>query len=342
LSISYVPWGRINGKPVNLYTLSDDITVQVCNYGGTIVSIKTPDRMGRYDEVVLGFDSLKGYQSTRFYHGATIGRYCNRIAGGEFSIDGVRYSLSLNERVNHLHGGFKGFDKKVWTPEIVGDSSLQLSLRSPDGEEGYPGNLSACVTFTVDGCSLMVEYSATTDKATVVNLTNHAYFNLSGAENILDHQLWINAEYYTPIDSNLIPTGELEPVEGTPFDYNEPTCIRARINDDHPQLRLGKGYDHNYALNPSTHHPQIKVYDLGTGRLLEISTTMPGIQLYTGNFLDGSEYGRLGPIGFRAGLCLETQYYLDSPNKPTFPSPILRPGEKYLERTVYRFTVDDL
>ncbi|MCW4011632.1 MAG: galactose mutarotase, partial [Candidatus Bathyarchaeota archaeon] len=293
---------------------------------------------GKLGEVVLGFDSLERYRDSGFYHGATIGRYANRIDGGRFSIDGVRYDLSLNDGLNHLHGGFKGFDKRVWKAEIIDDASLRLRLVSPDGEEGYPGTLNASVVFTLIGDQLEVDYFASTDKPTIVNLANHAYFNLGGSKTILDHELWIDADNHTPVNNGLIPTGVLEPVDDTPFDFRESTRIGSRIEDEHPQLSLGNGYDHNYVLN-QVKNPQIAVTEPKTGRVLEILTTMPGVQFYTGNFLDGKEGGREGPIEFRGGLCLETQFYPDSPNKPDFPSPVLRPGERYIEKTVYRFTV---
>jgi aldose 1-epimerase len=253
-------------------------------------------------------------------------------------LDDVRYDLPLNDGVNSLHGGFEGFDKRVWDAEIIDDVSLRLSLVIPDGEEEYPGTLDASIVFTVVGDRLEVDYFASTDKPTVVNLTNHVYFNLGDSETILEHDLWMDADLYTPVNNGLIPTGVLEPVEGTPFDFRDSTRIGSRIDDDHPQLVLGNGYDHNYVLN-QVMNPQITVTEPTSGRVLEVSTTMPGVQFYTGNFLDGKEMGRNGPIGFRGGLCLETQFYPDSPNKPDFPSPVLRPGGKYIEKTVYRFTV---
>ncbi len=338
MSVSVEPWGyATSGEPLHLFTLCDEIVVKVSDYGGTITSIQAPDRMGVMGEVVLGFDSVYGYLGSQFYHGATIGRYCNRIGGGKIIIDGKTYRLSLNDGVNHLHGGFKGFDKRVWTPEII-DDALRLSYLSVDGEEGYPGNLLASVTFRVLGDGLEVDYQASTDKPTVVNLTNHMYFNLGGFEDILDNMLWIDADGYSPVDEHLIPVGEHQSVEDTPFDFNISTRIGDRINTDNVQLSRGNGYDHNYVLN-QVRNPQIMVSEPTTGRVLEISTTMPGVQFYTGNFLDGSDVGRGRAFGFRSGLCLETQYFPDSPNKPDYPSTLLRPGEKYIEKTVYRFTV---
>lgn len=331
------PWGTTpSGENVKLFTLTNGITVKISNYGGTIVSIQAPDRSGEMGEVVLGFDSLDGYINSGFYLGATIGRYANRIANGGFTLDEDVYELAKNNGSNHLHGGIKGFDKVVWEPELLG-SGLRLSYRSADMEEGYPGTLDASVTFRLRGDSLEVDYLAVTDKPTVVNLTNHAYFNLTGGGDILGHRLWIDAEQYSPVNENLIPLGNHEEVKGTPFDFRKEVIVGARISDDHIQLERGGGYDHNYVLNQIT-NPQIRVTEPESGRALEVSTTMPGVQFYTGNFLDGSDTGRNDPINRRGGLCLETQFFPDSPNQPGFPSTILRPGEKYIEKTVYRFT----
>ena len=340
MSVSRKPWGTTpDGEQVSLFKLSDEIEVTISDYGGTITSIKAPDRSGVYGEVVLGFDALDGYLGSPFYLGATVGRYANRIGGGTIHVDDKVYQLSLNDGENHLHGGVKGFDKKVWAPEIVDDSSLRLSYKSLDGEEGYPGNLVASVTFSVIGDRLEVDYGASCDKATVVNLTNHTYFNLGISETILDHVLWIDADSYTPVDEGLIPVGPHESVENTPFNFLTPTRIGERINDDHPQLIRANGYDQNYVLN-QVQNPQIMVTDPESGRVLEISTTMHGVQFYTGNFLDGRDVGKKGVMGFRSGLCLETQFFPDSPNKPMYPSAVLHPGEKYIEKTVYRFTVE--
>lgn len=331
------PWGTTpSGENVKLFTLTDGITVKISNYGGTIVSIQAPDRSGKMGEVTLGFDSFDGYINSGFYLGATIGRYANRIANGGFTLDGEDYKLAENNDLNHLHGGLKGFDKVVWEPELMG-SMLRLSYRSADMEEGYPGTLDASVTFRVRGDSLEVDYLAVTDKPTVVNLTNHAYFNLAGGCDIMGHRLWIDAEQYSPVNENLIPLGYHEEVKDTPFDFRKEMIVGGRINDDHVQLKRGGGYDHNYVLNQIT-NPQIRVTEPESGRALEVSTTMPGIQFYTGNFLDGSDNGRNGAINRRGGLCLETQFFPDSPNQPCFPSTVLRPGEKYIEKTVYRFT----
>ena len=331
------PWGTTpSGEHVKLFTLTGGITVKISNYGGTIVSIQAPDRSGEMGEVVLGFDTLDGYINSGFYLGATIGRYANRIADGGFTLNGDVYELAKNNDSNHLHGGIKGFDKVVWEPELL-RSGLRLSYRSADMEEGYPGTLDASVTFRLRGDSLEVDYLAVTDKPTVVNLTNHAYFNLAGGGDILGHRLWIDAEQYSPVNENLIPLGNHEEVKDTPFDFRKEAIVGARISEDHVQLERGGGYDHNYVLNQIT-NPQIRVTEPESGRALEVSTTMPGVQFYTGNFLDGSDTGRNGPIIRRGGLCLETQFFPDSPNQLGFPSTVLRPGEKYIEKTVYRFT----
>lgn len=339
MSVFVEPWGKtVAGEAVHLFTLSDEIVVKVSDYGGTITSVRAPDRGGGMGEVVLGFDMLEGYLGSRFYHGATIGRYANRIGGGRVVIDGKYYRLPLNDGLNHLHGGVRGFDKRVWSPEVIDDDALQLTYQSLDGEEGYPGALSVSVVFRVVADRLEIDYQAVTDAATVVNLTNHAYFNLGGGDTILDHLLWIDADSYSPVDENLIPVGTHQAVDETPFDFRTPTRVGERIGAEDIQLRRGNGYDHNFELNQMG-NPQIILLEPNSGRVLEISTTMPGVQFYTGNFLDGGDVGRGGSIGFRSGLCLETQYFPDSPNKPDYPSTLLRPGEKYIEKTVYRFTV---
>ncbi|MBT4319371.1 galactose mutarotase [Candidatus Bathyarchaeota archaeon] len=333
------PWGITpSGERVKLFTLSDEITVKISNYGGTIVSIQAPDRSGRMGEVTLGFNTVDGYINSDFYLGATIGRYANRIANGEFYIDGEAYKLAQNNGPNHLHGGIKGYDKVVWDAELL-ESGLRLSYRSTDMEEGYPGTLEASITFTLREDRLELDYLAVTDNPTVVNLTNHAYFNLAGGGSVLRHRLWIDSDRYSPVGENMIPLGKHDVVEGTPFDFREATEVGGRINDGHVQLERGGGYDHNYVLNQIS-NPQIRVTEPESGRTLEVSTTMPGVQFYTGNFLDGSDKGRNGPINRRSGLCLETQFFPDSPNQPDFPSTILRPCEKYIEKTVYRFTTE--
>jgi aldose 1-epimerase len=339
MGITVEPWGSLpSGKSVNLYTLSDEITVKISDYGGTVTSIQVKDRDGRVGEVVLGFDNVNGYLNSPHYHGATIGRYANRISGGHFSIGDRSYDLSLNDGANHLHGGFISFDKQVWASDIIDDVSLQLTYDSVDGEEGYPGNLHVSVTFRVIVDRLEIDYHAISDRPTVVNMTNHAYYNLGDSENILEHLLWIDAENYSPVDEKLIPLGQHQDVMNTPFDFNKPRRIGDRIMEHYVQLIRANGYDHNYVLN-QIRNPQIILSDPLSGRVLEISTTMPGVQFYSGNFLDGRDIGRNGPICFRSGLCLETQFFPDSPNKPEYPSTLLMSGEKYIEKTIYRFTV---
>ena len=336
-----------DGKPVESFTLTNanGIEVTAIPYGAIITSLKTPDRSGRPGDIVLGFDSLDGYLKEHPYFGAIVGRYGNRIAKGQFTLDGRTYPLAKNNGPNHLHGGIKGFDKVLWTAAAVGANAVAFSRTSADGEEGYPGNLKVRVTYTLtDKNELIVDYLATTDKATPVNLTQHSYFNLSAGKSadILGHELVINADRYTPVDATLIPTGELAPVEGTPFDFRKPVAIGKRIDQDHPQLANGKGYDHNWVLNRSGAGPQLaaRVLDPASGRTLEVRTTEPGMQFYAGNFLDGTLKGKGGQVyGRRSGFCLETQHYPDSPNQPKFPSTILKPGQEYKSQTVFTFGV---
>jgi aldose 1-epimerase len=337
-----------DGTAVDAYTLKNagGMEVKAIQYGAIVTSLKVPDRSGNIADVVLGFENLDGYLKGHPYFGAIVGRYGNRIGKGQFNVDDKTYSLAKNNGPNHLHGGIKGFDKALWTTAVVpGQNAVTFTRTSPDGEEGYPGNLSTTVTYTLtDRNELIVDYHATTDKATPVNLTHHSYFNLAGdvAGDILGHDVTINADRYTPVDDTLIPTGELAGVEGTPFDFRKPTAIGARINADHPQLKAGKGYDHNWVLNRSGAGLQLaaRVVEPKTGRTLEVSTQEPGLQFYTGNFLDGSLTGKGGRVyAHRTGFCLETQHYPDSPNKPNFPSTILRPGQEYKTRTVFTFGV---
>ena len=346
-----------DGDSVALYTLTNEngVTVEVTNYGGIITSLRVPDREGTLEDVVLGFDSLSSYTSEAYraanpYFGALIGRYGNRIAGGEFTLDGETYTLETNDGPNHLHGGEEGFDQVVWDAESVrrGDRvGVVLTHTSPDGHGGYPGRLDVAVTYTLTpDNALAVDYRATTTEATPVNLTQHSYFNLDGHGDgpILDHELRLYADRFTPVDSTLIPTGELRPVEGTPFDFTEPTPIGARIDADHRQLEHGGGYDHNFVLaetDADTLRLAARLYEPDTGRLLTVRTTEPGVQFYAGNFLDGSFTGKGEAYGRREGLALETQHFPDSPNEPAFPSTILRPGEEYTSRTVYAFSVRD-
>jgi aldose 1-epimerase len=293
--------------------------------------------------VALGFDSLEPYLKGHPFFGAIAGRYGNRIAKGRFALNGKTYSLAVNNGPNHLHGGVKGFDKHVWQAQVSGSNALVLTRRSPDGEEGYPGNLDVRITYTLtDRNELVVDYHATTDKPTPVNLTQHTYFNLAGQGDILGHEMAIEADRYTPVDSDLIPTGELAPVAGTPFDFRTPTAIGARIDASNPQIANGRGYDHNWVLNRSGSglQPAAHVFDPVSGRTLDVFTTEPGVQFYTGNFLDGTLTGKGGTVyRRRTGFCLETQHFPDSPNQPAFPSTILEPGREYRTQTVFRFGV---
>ncbi len=338
-------YGKLpDGTAVDLYTLANrsGMEVKITNYGGIIVSIKTPDRNGKMGDVVLGYDNLDGYVTKNPFFGCLVGRYGNRIGKARFSLSGVEYKLASNNGQNHLHGGLKGFDKQVWQARALDDATgLELKYLSRDGEEGYPGNLSVTVTYTLgDDNSLKIDYLATTDKETVLNLTNHSYFNLAGEGDILGHEMMIDADRFTPVDSELITTGELRAVAGTPFDFLKPTPIGARIDAGDEQIVFGNGYDHNFVLNhkPGEMGLVARVYEPKTGRQMEVSTTEPGVQFYTGNFLDGSIRGKSGRIvERRSGFCLETQHFPDSPNKPQFPSPVLKPGETYRTSTSFRF-----
>jgi aldose 1-epimerase len=338
-----------DGRQVRLYSLrnANGLQADIMTYGAIVVSLQTPDRKGRMDDIVLGYDDLQDYIKNSPYFGAIVGRYGNRIAKGKFTLDGTEYTLATNNNnINHLHGGVKGFDKVVWDDEPVWKDDavgVKLSYLSKDGEEGYPGNLKATVTYLLTNKNeLRIEYGATTDKATPVNLTHHGYFNLTGGENdILGHVLSLNADKFTPVDEGLIPTGELTPVKGTPMDFLKPTAIGARINETYEQLKFGGGYDHNWVLNKRGKGMTLaaRVYEPTTGRIMEIQTMEPGIQFYSGNFLDGTITGKEGKVyKHRWGFCVETQHYPDSPNKPDFPSTILRPGEKYETTTIYRFS----
>ncbi len=335
-----------NGKKVELFTLknSSGIVAQITNYGGRLVSLWIPDRNGNFEDVVLGYSTLDGYlNSNEIYFGTLVGRYGNRISKGEFILNDSLYRLATNNGPNHLHGGTKGFSNVVWDAVQSDDRTLLLSYYSPDGEEGYPGNLLVNVTYELtDDNELKIEYKATTDKATPVNLTHHSFFNLKGAGNgdINDHLLQINAAYYTPVDSTLIPLGEIAPVEGTPFDFRTPTAIGARVNEENQQLKYGRGYDHNWVLQPSDSQINFaaKVVEPASGRTMEVYTNEPGIQFYGGNFLNGKDTGKYGKVyPFRGSLCLETQHFPDSPNQPSFPSTILEPGQEYYSLCTYKF-----
>ncbi|HTL58813.1 MAG TPA: aldose epimerase family protein [Candidatus Limnocylindrales bacterium] len=347
--VTQQPFGKTKeGTEVSLFTLRNakGVEARISNYGGIVVSLKVPERNGKLSDVVLGYDNLDGYLKETPYFGALIGRYGNRIARGKFTLDGKEYTLATNNYPNALHGGNKGFDKVVWQPMILANPSgpaLKLTYLSKDGEEGYPGNLSITVIYSLtEDNGLKVEYTATTDKDTVVNLTQHSYFNLAGKGDILGHVVMMPADKFTPVDSTLIPTGELRPVEGTPFDFRKPTAIGARINQDDEQLKFGKGYDHNWVFNKQVgDFTQLaRVYEPTTGRILEVYSTEPGLQFYSGNFLDGTLKGKGGWVyQFRNGFCMEPQHFPDSPNKPEFPSVVLKPGQTYKNLIVYKFSV---
>ena len=338
------PFGRMpDGTRVEIYTLSAGAyEARITTYGGVVVSLKVPDRTGKVADVVLGFDDVDEYVAnfnspSDAFFGALIGRYANRIAHGSFTLDGKKYSLPLNNGENSLHGGPHGFNNVVWKAKPIANG-VELSYVSKDGEAGYPGKLSAVVRYTLVKGDLRIEYSATTDKDTVINLTNHSYFNLAGQGDILNHQLTIHASRFTPVDAGLIPTGELKAVESTPFDFRQPTAIGVRINADDEQLHRGRGYDHNWVLDNGGGKlaEAAEVYDPSSGRVLKVLTDQPGIQFYSGNFLDGSIKGKGGKADkFRSALCLETQHFPDSPNHPDFPTTELKPGGRYHSVTVY-------
>jgi aldose 1-epimerase len=342
------PFGKIaEQNAVDLFTLANaqGVEARIMTYGGTVVSLKVPDRTGKMGDVVLGHDTLEGYLKNNPYFGSIIGRYGNRIAKGRFSLGGRGYTLAKNNGENHLHGGTRGFDKVIWKPKEIRNKDgvgLALTYLSKDGEEGYPGNLAVTVVYTLTNQNeLKIEYSATTDKETVVNLTNHSYFNLAGSGNILNHEAMIKADRFNPVDKGLIPTGELRSVKGTPMDFTESTAIGTRINQQDEQLIFGKGYDHNWVLNHAdgTLGLAVRVVEPSSGRVMEVHTTEPGVQFYTGNFLDGSIKGKGSRVyEQRSGFCLETQHFPDSPNQPKFPSTVLKPGQKYTSTTVYKFS----
>jgi aldose 1-epimerase len=348
-SVKREPFGKMpDGAPVEIFTLRNaaGVEVRAIPYGGIITSLRVPDRNGKLDDIVLGFDRFDEYLKDHPFFGAIIGRYGNRIAKGRFTLNGATYKLATNNGPNHLHGGNRGFDKVLWTAEpVAGKNALSFTRTSADGEEGYPGSLRVQVTYTLsDKNELIVDYRATTDEPTIVNLTQHSYFNLAGqaSGDILGHQLMLNADRYTPVDETLIPTGEVAPVDGTPFDFRKPTAIGARINASHAQLKNGQGYDHNWVLNRTGTGLQLaaRVIEPKTGRTMEIRTTEPGIQFYSGNFLDGKLTGKQGAkYSHRTGFCLETQHFPDSPNQPKFPSTVLRPGQEYRTTTVFTFGV---
>ncbi|MDX1524131.1 MAG: aldose epimerase family protein [Anaerolineae bacterium] len=349
MNITQQPFGHTpDESPVDLYTLVNDagLEIKITNYGGIIVSILAPDRTGTFTDIVLGFNSLAGYFQHQPYLGALVGRFANLIAQGRFTLYGVDYVLAQNDGPNHLHGGLKGFDKVIWQalPFESGDEvGLRLIYQSVTGEEGYPGTLEVQVVYTLtNDQALKIDYTATTDQDTIVNLTNHTYFNLAGSGDVLGHEVTLNADRFTPVSEVLIPTGELRPVVGTPMDFTQSTAIGHRIDQPDEQLNFGGGYDHNWVLNNPNGRLTLAatVYEPTTGRVLETYTTQPGVQFYTGNLLDGTLIGKGGqPIHRRAGFCLETQHFPDSPNQPAFPSTVLKPGETYAQTTIYRFGV---
>lgn len=338
-----------DGVQIDRYTLTNarGMRVQVITYGGIITSLEVPDRNGNFQDVVLGYDNLSDYENNNPYFGALIGRFGNRIADGTFTLEGEVYKLAQNDGKNHLHGGNKGFDKVIWSANgkiINGEAVLKLTYLSKDMEEGYPGNLSVEVTYTLtQDNELEVGYKATTDKTTIVNLTQHSYFNLSGGDDILSHELMINADAYLPVDETLIPTGELRAVSGTPFDFSVAKAIGKDIAHDNTQLERGLGYDHCWVLNDQNNGMRTAavLFDKSSGRVMEITTDEPAIQFYSGNFLDGTHPVKNSDsfYGHRSGLCLETQHYPDSPNQESFPSVILNPEETYSTQTVFKFTV---
>jgi len=342
------PFGTApTGEPVDIYTLRNDkgAEARIMTYGGIVVSLKMPDKDGQFSDVVLGYDKLDSYVKNSPYFGALIGRYGNRIGGAKFTLDGVTYTLATNDGPNMLHGGLKGFDKRVWSAKAGGSADgpqLVLHYLSKDGEEGFPGNLDVTATFTLThDNALRLEYAATTDKDTVVNLTHHGYFNLAGKGDILSHVVMIPADLFTPVDSTLIPTGVLQPVENTPFDFRTPTAIGARIGQDDEQLKFGKGYDHNWVINKKMGDLTLmaRVTEPATGRVMEVWSTEPGLQFYSGNFLDGTLTGKGGTVyEHRDAFCMEPQHYPDSPNKPDFPTTELKPGEVYHNTIIYKFS----
>jgi len=345
-------FGKIpDGTPVDLYTLANTqgLTVKITNYGATVVSLEVPDRDGNPGDVTLGYDSLEDYISGPCYFGCIAGRYANRIGGGRFRLNDTEYILAQNDGQNHLHGGIQGFDKAVWQArEIENDDGLGLNLSylSRDGEEGYPGNLSVTVVYTAtDKNELRIEFNAAADKPTIVNLTHHSYFNLAGAGagDTLGHELMINADRFTPVDRTLIPTGELKSVKGTPLDFTRPTVIGARLDSGDEQLQIAGGYDHNWVLNKDAAGPCLaaRAFERDSGRTLEVYTTQPGLQFYSGNFMENQIAAKAGQIyNHRGGFCLETQHFPDSPNRPEFPSTVLDPGSTYEHTTIYKFATE--
>ena len=351
--LSSYPFGTLSdGREVNAFVLKNarGMSVQILDLGGVIASIKVPDSSGNFADVTTGFDYPQPYLDGAGYMGAIVGRYANRISGGKFSIDGIDYSLAKNNGDNAIHGGLVGFDKKIWDVEFLvslHDSKLKLSTFSPDGEEGYPGRVEVSVTYTLnDQNQLTIDYSATSDKATIINLTNHAYFNLDGhqAGSILEHEVMLNANHFTPIDESSIPTGVILDVAGTPLDFRQRKAIGLEIESEDRQMTFGSGYDHNFVINHSESGRvslAAEVYSPNSGRVMKVYTDQPGVQFYTGNFLNGKLVGKEGAVyGRRSAFCLETQHFPDSPNKPTFPSTILQPGDQFASRTIFEFLAE--
>ena len=333
------------GEQIDLFTLANNhgMEVKIINFGGIITAIKVPDRHGKIEDVVLGHDTLEGYENRSRYFGALVGRYANRIAHGKFVLNGVAYALATNNGENHLHGGLKGFDKVAWEATASRDG-LQLIYLSRHGEEGYPGTLQATVNYSLTPANeLRIEYLATTDADTIINLTNHSYFNLGGGGTILGHEVTINAEAFTPVDKGLIPTGEIREVKDTPMDFNSPAPIGARIGDNYEQLKLAGGYDHNFVLRTGADRFRIAatLREPESGRVMQVSTTQPGMQFYSGNFLNGSIVGKGGtPYLKNCACCFETQHFPDSPNQPDFPTTVLKPGEQFQQITTFKFSVE--
>lgn len=348
-TISQAPFGKTaDGTPVEIYTLcnSRGMEARIMTYGGIVVSLNVPDKNGKFGDVVLGYDNLDGYLANNPFFGALVGRYGNRIAKGKFTLDGKEYTLALNNAPNNLHGGPIGFDKRVWkaaTLLTADGPALQLTYLSKDGDQGFPGNLKVTATYSLTADNgLRLDYTATTDKATLCNLTQHSYFNLAGKGDVLNHLVFINSDKFTPVDNTLIPTGELKPVAGTPFDFRTATAVGARINADDEQIKFGSGYDHNWVVNKPLGKLGLvaRVTEPTTGRAMEVWSTEPGVQFYTGNFLDGSITGKGGWVYQpRNGLCFEPQHYPDSPNHPQFPSAELKPGQTYQNTIIYKFSV---
>jgi len=341
---------QLDGKKVGLFTLQNEngLVTQITNYGARVVNLWTPDKNGSFEDIVLGYESLESYLSSDYiYFGALIGRYANRIANGQFTLNDIVYTLARNNNANHIHGGVKGFNNVVWDVEQVDETTLVLTYLSPDMEEGYPGDLLIKVQYQLtDGNELKIEYTATTNKPGPVNITHHSFFNLHGAGNgsINDHIMQINADYYTPVDKGLIPTGEIAKVEGTPMDFRKPVVIGDRVDDDFEQVKIGNGYDHNWVLNKDGNEVDFaaRVVDPASGRTMEVYTNEPGMQFYGGNFMEGFGTGKGGKVyEYRATFCLETQHYPDSPNQEHFPSTILYPGEEYYSICVYKFGVEE-